>query len=95
MMNLTLHIIIWAVLALIIVILALYRKKMDSKADDMIHVLDNEVSENAVQTEVSKKIEVIDRWGKILTALAAVYLVAIAGMYLYISFTQESTVRLG
>ncbi len=94
-MNLTLHIIIWAVLALVIVILALYRKKMDSKADDMIHVLDPEVAVNAVQTEVSKKIDVIDRWGKILTALAAVYLFAIVGLYLYFSFTQESAVRLG
>ncbi len=94
-MNLMLHIIIWAVLALVIVILALYRKKMDSKADDMIHVLDAEVAVNATQTEVSKKIEVIDRWGKILTAVAAVYLFAIVGLYLYFSFTQESTVRLG
>ncbi len=94
-MNLMLHIIIWAVLALVIVILALYRKKMDSKADDMIHVLDAEVAVNATQTEVSKRIEVIDRWGKILTAVAAVYLFAIVGLYLYFSFTQESTVRLG
>lgn len=95
MMNLTVHLGIWAALALVVIFLALYRKRVDAKADDMVHVLDSEQGATVAQAVVNKKIATIDRWGKVLTVLAAVYLLAIAGLYLYQNFATESTVKLG
>jgi hypothetical protein len=95
MTNITVHLGIWAVLALVVVLLALYRKRIDAKADDLVHVLDTEQGAVSAQAEVNKRIVVIDRWGKALTVLAALYLLAIGGLYLYQSFAQESTVKLG
>ncbi len=93
MTNITVHLGIWAALTLVVVFLAIYRKRIDAKADDMVHVLDEEQGSVAVQTAVSKKIAVIDRWGKVLTVLVALYLLAIGGLYLYQSFAQESSVK--
>jgi hypothetical protein len=84
----------WGVLATVVVILAIYRRKLDLKVDDTIHVLDSEASTIPAQAEVAKKLAVVDRWGKILTVVAVLYLLGIAAAYIYSSFTDTS-VRLG
>jgi hypothetical protein len=80
------HIAIWAALTTVVVIMALYRRKLDLKVDDTLHVLDSEASTIPAQAEVAKKLAVIDRWGKILTVVAVLYLLGIAGAYIYSSF---------
>jgi hypothetical protein len=94
-MNLIPHIVVWACLTTMVIILALYRRKLDMKVDDMLHVLDSEQQITASQAVVSKKLEKVDRWGKILTALAALYLVIIAGLYVYNSFTDTGVKMTG
>ena len=88
------HIAIWAVLTTVVVILAIYRRRLDLKVDDTLHVLDASATAVPVQAEVAKKLVVVDRWGKILTVLAVLYLLGIAAAYIYGSFTDTS-VRLG
>ena len=54
----------WAILATAVLALALYRRVVANKEDDYVHV---SVDVAAQQTAVAKKLEVIDKWGKILT----------------------------
>ena len=84
----------WAALTTVVVILAIYRRKLDLKVDVSLHVLDSEASSIPMQSEVAKRLAVVDRWGKILTVIAVLYLLGIAAAYIYGSFTDTS-VRLG
>jgi len=84
----------WAVLATVVVILAVYRRRLDLKVDDTLHVLDSEASSIPAQEEVSKKLIVVDRWGKILTVVAVLYMLGIAAAYIYSSF-NDTSVKLG
>jgi hypothetical protein len=84
------HIAIWAVLTTVVVLLAIYRKKVNSTVDETLHVLDAEAGAVGVQNDVAKRLTVIDRWGKTLTVLAFLYLLAIAGMYIYSVFADHS-----
>jgi hypothetical protein len=77
-----------------VVILAVYRRRLDLKVDETIHVLDSEASNIPAQEEVAKKLAVVDRWGKILTVVAVLYLLGIAAAYIYSSFADTS-VKLG
>jgi len=42
---------------------------------------------------VAKKLEVIDRWGKILTIVAFVYALAILGLFLYNGWTESTKLQ--
>ena len=88
------HIAVWAVLTTVVVILAIYRRRLDLRVDETIHVLDSEAASIPQQEEVSKKLIVIDRWGKILTVVAVLYLLGIAAAYIYSSF-NDTSVKLG
>ncbi len=87
------HIVAWAVLATVVAFLALYRRRIRMKSDEVLHVLDSEASLVATQGDVAQKLESVDRWGKWLTVLAALYAAAIAVMYLYSSLS-DSTLKM-
>ena len=90
-MNLLPFIISWAALATVVLCLAIYRKVVARKEDDFLHVDGGQaVSEQAA---VAKKLEVIDRWGKILTIVAFVYALAILGMFLYNGWTDSTKLQ--
>lgn len=89
-MNLTLYLATWIPLAVIVGVLAIYRNSMASHEDESIHVLAGDSSQAAAQTKLSRKLEVIERWGKILTAILVVYGLYIAGMYLLFVWQQGS-----
>lgn len=79
-MNMIPLIVSWAVLASAVLALALYRKSIAAKEDDNLHV-NTDIA--AQQIAVAKKLEAIDRWGKILTIVAAVFGLLIIGLFLY------------
>lgn len=87
-MKLLPFVILWAVLASVVLFLALYRRIIATKEDDTLHV--SHVEGNAVsqQTEFAKRLEVIDRWGKLLTIVAAVFGLVLLAAYLYIGWQQ-------
>jgi len=82
-MNLTPWVIGWAVLAVVVIALAVYRWIVANREDDSIHISDTETEVIGQQITVATKLAVVDRWGKILTAVALVYALALVGVYLY------------
>jgi hypothetical protein len=87
-MNLTFYLATWVPLAVVVVLLAIYRNMMASHEDETIHVLDGDAPQIAAQSKLSHKLEVIERWGKILTVVVVVYGLTIGAMYLYYVWQQ-------
>jgi hypothetical protein len=61
--------------------------------DDNLHVLDGAaVQQTATQLAVVKKLEMIDRWGKIVTVAAVLFGVVLGGLYMYQTWVQNSSI---
>ncbi len=87
-MNLTPYLATWIPLVVVVAVLAIYRNMMASHEDETIHVLEGDAPQVAAQVKLSRRLEVIERWGKILTAIVVVYGLLIATMYLYYVWQQ-------
>lgn len=79
-MNMIPLVVSWAVLATAVLALAFYRRAIANKEDDYLHVSTDVASQ---QIALAKKLEVIDKWGKILTIAAAVFGLIILALFLY------------
>lgn len=64
------HVLIWAVLATVVVFLALFRRRMRLSAGD---------NDEDGQRPAGR----LDVWGRLLTTIAVVYGLALAGAYVY------------
>jgi hypothetical protein len=82
--------ILWGLMAISVGALIVWRKAVASGEDDSLHVLN---AENVVpqQVAVAHKLDVIDKWGKMLTILTVLYGLAIAGVYFYQMWVTTST----
>ncbi|MBI4892969.1 MAG: hypothetical protein HY821_20260 [Acidobacteria bacterium] len=94
MLNLLPYAIAWSVLAVIVIVLAIARKSVSSHEDDSIHLSGGEASVSE-QVVTAKKLDSIDRWGKILTVLLAVSGAALAIIYGLQLWESTSKVGLG
>jgi hypothetical protein len=84
--------ILWSLLALTVIGLALYRKVAVAPCeDDLIHVGSGEEKLIPQQIAVAAKLDVIDKWGKILTAVVLVAGLLIASAYLYQAWLASQT----
>ena len=72
---------VWALLALTVIGLLVWRKGVARNEDDSLHVLDAVSAQRTTQADVAHKLDVIDKWGKILTVIAVVYGLALGGLY--------------
>ena len=81
--NLTIFVVVWAVFASIVVGLAIYRRVVAAHEDDTLHVLEAEAGMIAQQEMIARRLEVIDKWGKLLTIVTLVYGLLLACVYLY------------
>jgi hypothetical protein len=81
MSNLLPYAIAWAALAVIVAALAIARKMISSHEDDSVHLGGDSSMAIPEQLTVAKKLEVIDRWGKILTVILAVTGLVLAVLY--------------
>ncbi len=90
MSNMVPHLVAWAVLATMVVFLMIYRRRIYMKSDEILHLADAEAAQVSAQETVGKKLEKIDLWGKILTALVILYGLGIGGFFLYSKFTDTS-----
>ena len=86
----TLSVSIWAVMALIVLGLAIYRKIIANKEDDTMHLSDAEVNLITEQNVLSRKLEAVDKWGKLLTIVVVAYGLIIAGVILYQGWLEAS-----
>ncbi|MEJ2008913.1 MAG: hypothetical protein P8Z30_12295 [Acidobacteriota bacterium] len=89
-MNLTFYLVTWIPLVVVVAVLAIYRNMMAGHEDETIHVLEGDAPQVVEQVKLSRRLEVIERWGKILTAVVVVYGLVIATMYLYYVWQQGS-----
>ena len=92
-MNLIPLAIVWGVLALVVVALFVWRKAVARNEDDNLHVLDGAaVQQTAVQVAVAQKLELIDKWGKIITIVAVIFGVILGGLFIYQSWVQNTKI---
>ncbi len=71
----------WGVLALAIIMLAMFRKVAAREETDIIHFNDQPFATR--QQGIARKLDRIDAWGKPLTILLAVYGLGLLVWYLY------------
>ena len=63
----------WGVLALAVIVLAIYRMSIGSREDDQIHLNATESALPNTQVAFAQRLESIDRLGKSLTVAAVLY----------------------
>jgi len=90
--NLVPFIVLWVLLAASVLVLIVWRKMVANQEDDTIHVLQGSVAQ---QVTVAHKLEVIDKWGKILTVVTLVYGLILGGTYIYLNFVAMSNIPQG
>ena len=88
-MNLFPLLVVWIVFALGVLALFLWRQTVARGEDDSLHVMHGALTE---QTSLAQKLEVIDKWGKIITVITVVLGLAIAAAYVYGQFSGRSSV---
>ncbi len=91
-MTLTIPTVLWVALAAAVLLLAGYRKFLARNEDDLVHIAEGEASMISEQTVLAHKLEVIDRWGKILTVAALVYGLILAAIFLYRVWLEQATI---
>jgi hypothetical protein len=82
---------LWAILAAGVIGMIIYRKMVAAAEDDALHVTEGEAGKIPRQAEVAHKLEIIDRWGKMLTVVTIVSGVIVGGLYVYESWLQASS----
>jgi len=83
-------VVLWAALALTVIGLIIYRRFVAAGEDDMIHVSSDAAGASAShQASVSQRLDLIDKWGKMLTMVVVAYGVALGGVYVYQSWMSR------
>ena len=80
--------VVWAVLALGVLTLFLWRQSVARNEDDSLHVMHGALTQ---QTSLAQKLETIDKWGKIMTVITVVLGLLITAAYVYGQFTGRSS----
>jgi hypothetical protein len=70
---------LWILLAVVVLAMIGYRKLVSSQEEESLH-LDN-AGEITHQQQIAAKLEVIDKWGKLLTIITVVYGLVLAALY--------------
>jgi len=87
--NLMPLIALWGVMAVSVLVLIVWRKTVSRNEDDNLHVLHTEAVPQ--QALVAHKLEQIDKWGKIVTAVTVAFGVLIAALFVYQTWVMTST----
>ena len=82
-MTFTPFVAVWSVLAVVVIGLAIYRKMISASEDDSIHVSEGGARVISEQAALSHRLDVIDKWGKLLTVIVVAIGLLLAGIYFY------------
>ena len=82
----------WVFLGVVTLGLAFYRKLITMKEEDLVHLADGEERLIPGQVALAHKLELIDRWGKILTVVTLAMGVAIGIAYGIKAWNDPSSV---
>ena len=77
---------LWLLLAIGVIFMIAWRRIVSRQDDETLHVMDTGAASH--QVEVTHKLDFIDKWGKILTAVTVVYGLVLGGLYLYQSWVE-------
>jgi len=88
--NLMPYFVTWVVLAAAVIVLIVWRKAVSSHEDDTLHVLDGGAVSH--QVDVTHKLDAIDKWGKILTAITVIFGLILGAIYMYQSWVSMSKI---
>ncbi len=80
---------LWGLFAISVLALIVWRKTVSRNEDDNLHVLHTEGVPQ--QAAVAQKLELIDKWGKIVTAVTVAFGLLIAGLFVIQTWVQTST----
>jgi hypothetical protein len=80
----------WSVLASVVVLLAVYRRMVALHEDDTLHVRESEMAMVTEQTQIAGKLHAIDKWGKILTTIGAVWAAVMIVLFVYWSWIENN-----
>jgi hypothetical protein len=78
----------WIALAGLVTGLAIYRRWLFTRTDEILHMGDE--SQIAKQATMAQRLDIIDRWGKIMTVIVALYGVLLAAIYFYQYWTESA-----
>ena len=80
-LNLTPFVFLGALLVMSVIAMVIWRKAVASTEDDNIHVLDPK-PHIAEQMTLAQKLEVIDKWGKLLTIITVAYAIIVSALFI-------------
>ena len=84
----------WGVLGVIVLIIAMLRRKIADKEDDTLKLGDGETADIAKQEQIAKKLATIEMWGKTLTIILVVSGVILGLLYGWQMWEGSSTAGL-
>ena len=86
--------VLWALIAIVVLALIGYRKLVSNKDDETLHLGSGTEAIPAQQAAIAHKLDVIDKWGKLLTVIAVVYGLLLLALYTYQTWLSPN-MRLG
>ena len=86
-----LSILTWVVLTAGVLALAIYRHLVARGECDVIHLRESELPLVPAQEEFAHRLEMVDFWGKALTAASVVYGLVLVAVFLYEAWNQVAS----
>ena len=83
--------VLWGLMAISVAVLAVMRKMAASNESDVIHVSDKAFEDQ--QESIAHRLDKIDTWGKIVTAVTVVFGLCLLSVHLYNVWMQGQTIR--
>jgi hypothetical protein len=80
--------VVWTILALVVLAMFIWRRTVASNEDDSLHLMHGTLSQ---QTTVAQKLDVIDKWGKILTVVTVLFGLLIVAAFVYAQFSGRNS----
>ena len=87
------YIVSWALLAVVVLVLAGYRISLDHREDDILHLSSSGSSMVAQQSVMAGKIRKVTRVGEALTVVAVVYGVTLLAFWVYRAWEQGNQIQ--
>lgn len=86
--------VLWVLLAAVVLALIAYRKLVSNKEDETLHLGSGAEAIPAQQVAIAHKLDVIDKWGKLLTVITVAYGVLLLVVYTYQTWLSPTS-RMG
>jgi hypothetical protein len=74
---------LWVLVVAAVIVVAFWRRSVAVHEDDALHLGAAHLGTPAQQVAVAQKLDQIDKWGKLLTVIAAILGVLLGAAYLY------------